>query len=484
MSNFLISIAVLAAICSNILKPIGRVNSIQDAKFNALRLSPFRSGILIVIRLIELINWRLSNLASFHAGLWLLARLHFQIPEGLRDVQSPSRATWSCWARRSCLVNVTLPLFIILIRLPCHWGIHTAVALLVMESFFDEFLICYLQTSCSGLVFRRNWPTTALVGKSFFTSDQCDQVSHAETQQCGREGHISTSPSHPAGDNLCDRVRRIWTPESTSHPNKATGDHPFEDVPNLDAIFATSAPSPSQWTCVHRRCHLYMTLRSSIKPIAFSSIWLDLALAAWLIHNNLRAPMLYAARVLLAERTLKDLLTLAYLSSLLIPIYVSVYVFWARVFPLLCNRLNSLNRLSQKFEVFFQRVPIAYKIGLLLNALGVCCGVYPVLLRQDPVLSEGVLSYILEIGVASIICRTIYRYTLGSSKATTSGSLRGQGSINPDTEAESMPSTGLKEPTNMDHYLQKDCESSERQTWLHLFRLALLLPNLVIWSMS
>lgn len=69
MSSPIVSLALLAITASSFVRPTGRETLLEDLKANIKTFSPYQSAFIVTAQVIDLINWRLTNIAEIHASL-------------------------------------------------------------------------------------------------------------------------------------------------------------------------------------------------------------------------------------------------------------------------------------------------------------------------------------------------------------------------------------------------------------------------------
>lgn len=189
MSSSIVSLAVLVITVCSLIRPTGRPTLLEDLKANIKTFSPYQSAVIVTAQVIDLINWRLTNVAEIHASLWALAGVHFYVPE-TRFIPSELRHELLVTsARRVFLVGIVPPIYVFLLRSSCHWAIKWPMIFLLAEAAMIEKSAFYLSVSCAGVVLHTNWPKYPIVTKQFFASSPC------------AENHVQGAGEATTGDN-------------------------------------------------------------------------------------------------------------------------------------------------------------------------------------------------------------------------------------------------------------------------------------------
>lgn len=474
MSTLLASVAIPAVLASSLLRPTGRETILEDAKANIKAFSPYQSGVIVTAQTIELITWRLTNIAEIHASLWALAGVHFYVP-GTQSIPSElSHGLLVTSARRILLAGISLPFYVLLIRSSYHWAIKFLLGFLLVEAAMIEVSTRLLPLSCAGVVLRKDWPRRPIIGKQLFVSGPCpgnhvqklnDTVNLDNSEDNGDEDCQAT-----AGDNLCDRVRRIWPPDARPDKDIPVGRHPLENIPNIAQITAQTGPVLVPWTCGHGRCLFYMLSRVLLRALFYSVAVFDFGSAIWLLHDNTHAVLIRVSRILLAQRLLNDLFTLAFLCAVLFFVAISTYLTLVMFLPWIFRTSVSLQPARNRIMSFFHGTPSSVKVAgryiLLCLSMFMAWIIARVLMERDPVLTDSILSYSIELVLVPTGALSIFRRFFAPPKSTSE-----------------LPVTAKPDENARDDD-DKNNEKARKErlisSWAQ-FRLTILLPNAAIW---
>jgi hypothetical protein len=480
MSSLIVSLAVLAITASSLARPTGRATLFEDLKANIKTFSPYQSAVIVTAQTLDLIKWRLTNIAEIHASLWALAGFHFYVP-GTRSIPSElSHGLLVASARRVFLVGIVLPLYVFLLGSPCHFAIKWPMTFLFAEAAMIELSACYLNVSCAGVVLRTDWPRYPIFRKRFFSSGPCPgnhvQEAGDATTVDNNEENCYEHNFYTTGENLCERVRRIWSPNTRPNQEILVGRHPLEEIPNIVHVTSHIGPVLIPWTCGHWRCFVFMLLRVLVRALLYSVMVVDFGLAAWFLHENTQAGLIRISRILLSERIVNDLLTLTWLSAFCflmgkaIDLVLVLLVFW------IFRNASCL----QRFTNLFQRIPPALKaVGrtiVFFISLFLSWSISQVLMKRDPILTDSILSYSIELLMMLRIALSVYRRLLVLRKPTT----QKHDATQFDCAPGDLPPTGKTEEADHSEY-DKNEEKARILSALAKFRLTILLPNVAIW---
>ncbi|KAJ5363952.1 uncharacterized protein N7496_009665 [Penicillium cataractarum] len=474
MSTLPGSLAILAVLASSLLRPTGQKTILEDAKANIKAFSPYQSGVIVTAQIIDLITWRLTNIAEIHASLWALAGVHFYVP-GARSIPSElSHGLLVTSARRIFLAGISLPLYVLLIRSSYHWAVQWTLGFLLSEAAMVELSTWFLPLPCAGVVLRKDWPRRPIVGKQLFVSGPCP-VNHVQelnntvtldnSKENGDEDCQAT-----VGDNLCDRVRRVWPPDTRPDKDIPVGRHPLEHIPNIAQVTAPTGSVLVPWTCGHGRCLLYMLSRVIVRALFYSVAVFDFGSAVWLLHDNTQAVLIRISRILLAQRFLNDLLTLVFLCAVVFFVGIPTYLTLVMFIPWIFRTSVSLQPARNMIMSFFNGTPSSVKVAgryiLLCLSMFMAWSIARILMERDPVLTDSILSYSIELFLVPTGALSIFRRFFAPPKSTSKLPVTGKPDENAHDESD----------TNNEKARKERLISSWAQ-----FRLTILLPNAAIW---
>jgi hypothetical protein len=490
MSNLTVPLAALAVTVSSLVRPTGRATLLEDVQANIKTFSPYQSAAIVLGQAIDLINWRLTNIAEIHASLWALAGVQFYVPETQSMTSELSHGVLVTLARRIFLVGVALPFYLFLVMSSCHWIIKWSTTFLLAEAAMIELSACYLKVSCSGVVFHTDWPQHPIVGKRFFASGPCPgnhmQEPIERTTIHSNNENGNDHGQHTAGENLCDRVRHIWSPDTRPNKELPVGRHPMENIPNIAHITSPTGPVLVSWTCGHWRCLLYMLLRLPVKALFYSVVIFDFALAAWFLHDNMQTVSIPISRFLLAKRLLNDLLTFTFLCAVLIVVGFTIYLVLVVLVPRIFRAFGFFQPM-RRFRDIIHDLPSSVKgvgrYGVFCISIFMSWNVARLLMKRDPILTDSILSYIIELLVMPQVTLSIYRRIFVPPNSGDQMQDAKQPHYASEFVPSDLPSTGKvdeSEQCSDDKIKQEAREKRLISSWT-TFRLAILLPNAAIW---
>jgi hypothetical protein len=491
MSSLTISLAVLAVTVSNLIRPRGRAKLLKDVRANIEFFSPYNSAATLIGQTIELFFWRLTNIAEISAGLWAVAGNYFYVPETKSITTELGHGVLVTSARRVFLFGIALPLDVFLIRSPCHWSIKWAATFLLAEAASTELSVYHLTVPCAGVVLHRDWPQRPIIARRLFASGPCPG-NHVEGPIETAALHEKNENAHEDGqrsenENLCDRVRRIWPPDTRADKDLPLGRHPLEHMPNLAQIGHESGPMLIPWTCGHWRCLMYKLWRVPVQLLLYSMVVVDFAMAGWLLHDNMQAVFIRISHFLLSQRILKDLLTLTFLVAFCIGMSYAIYLVIVLAVPRILRTFGFFRRLIQRFNDMVRDLPSMVKstgkTGLFWLSTFVSYGPARLLMKRNPFPTDWLLSFIIELLVMPGVLMLIYRRIFTPPKPIEQTEDATQSPPVSSSTSSDSPST---DKINESDYCDKDKIMREairkRKIASYIkFRLAVLLPNAAIW---
>ncbi|CEJ54129.1 hypothetical protein PMG11_00451 [Penicillium brasilianum] len=491
MSTLPASLAIIAVIASSLLRPTGRATILEDVKANIKTFSPYQSAVIVTSQTIELITWRLTNIAEIHASLWALAGVHFFIPETRSMPAELSHGLLVTSARRIFLAGIALPSQVLLLWSSCHWAIKWSMGFLLAEAAMVEVSTWFLTVSCAGVVLRSDWPRRPIFSKQLFVSGPCPgnhvQKSNGTASLDNSKDNDFEHCHATAGDNLCDRVQRIWGPDTRADKELPVGRHPLENIPNIAPVVASTGPVLVPWTCGHGRCLLYMLSRVLVRACLYSVVVFDFGAAAWLLHGNTHAVLIRISRFLLARRLLNDLLTLAFLCAVLIFVAIPTYLILVVFLPWIFRKSVCLQPARNRIIRFFHGTPSWLKVVgryiLFCLSIFIAWNITRILMQRDPILTDSILSYSIELGLVPKVALFISRrcLTLPNSGAQRSDVTRYPS--DPKLATNDLPPMArLNEGAHYDEDKTNEKARKERLLASYAkFRLTVLLPNGAFW---
>ncbi|OOQ88294.1 hypothetical protein PEBR_13347 [Penicillium brasilianum] len=490
MSTLPASLAIIAVIASSLIRPTGRATILEDVKANIKTFSPYQSAVIVTSQTIELITWRLTNIAEIHASLWALAGVHFFIPETRSMPTELSHGLLVTSTRRIFLAGIALPSQVPLLRSSYHWAIKWSMGFLLAEAAMVEVSTWFLTVSCAGVVLWTDWPRRPILSKQLFVSGPCPgnhvQKSNG-TASLDNSKDSDIEHQATAGDNLCDRVHRIWGPDTRADKELPVGRHPLENIPNIAHIVASSGPVLVPWTCGHGRCLLYMLSRVLVRACLYSVVMFDFGAAAWLLHDNTHAVLIRISRFLLAQRLLNDLLTLAFLCAVLIFVAIPTYLILVVFLPWIFRKSVCLQPARNRIIRFFHGTPswleVVGRYILLCLSIFMAWNITRILMQRNPILTDSILSYSIELGLVPKVALFIFRRYLALPN---SGAQRSDVTRSPsdrELATNDLPAmTKLKEGIHDDEDKNNEKARKERLIASYAkFRLTVLLPNGAFW---
>lgn len=492
MSSLTLFLAALAITTSNLIRPRGRATLLEDVKSNIQVFSPYQSAASVIAQIIDLLNWRLTNIAEIHASLWAFARFQFYNPETRSIPSELSHGLLGTCTRRIFLVGVALPLCLCLLASSCHWVIKMSTTFLLAEAAMIEVAAWYLKMSCAGVAFRADWPQRPIFAKRFFASGPCPG-SHVERSSetaafpdSNENGYEDCPPTE--GENLCDLVRRVWSP--TARPNKEMPEpHPLENVPDLVHLASPTGPVLTPWTCGHWRCLLYTLLRVPVRALCYSIVIFDFALAGWFLQDNTHAFLTRISRILLAVRLLRDLLTLIFLFTLLYSMTIITNIVFVVGVPWMLRTSSCLQQVKHRLENLGVEIPSLLKTisryGVLCLSFFISHKIVQPLISRGPILTESILSYFIELLMMPLIALLAYRKVFFAPRSNTLKQDVTQPHLDPELAPSDLLSTDKKDEMGQsgeDKSIRDPRTGGFTLSW-PIFRLAVLLPNAAIWAL-
>jgi hypothetical protein len=491
MSTLPASLAIIAVIASSLIRPTGRATILEDVKANIKTFSPCQSAVIVTSQTIEMITWRLTNIADIHASLWALAGVHFSIPETGSMPTDLSHGLLVTSARRILLAGIALPSHVLLLQSSYHWAIKWSMTFLLAEAAMVEVSSWVLTVSCVGVVLRTDWPRRPILSGQLFVSGSCpghhDQKSNETTTLDNSKNNDFENCQATAGDNLCDRVHRIWGPDTRADKEFFVGRHSLENIPSIAHITAQRGPVLVPWTCEHGRCLLYMLSRVLVRACLYSGVVFDFGTAIWLLHDNAHAVLIRISRFLLAQRLLNDLLTITFLSAVLFIVAIPTYAMLVVFLPWIFRKSVCLQPARIRIIRFFHGTPSWLKVVgrsiLLCLSLFMGWSISRTLMQRDPILADSILSYSIEFGLVPQVTLSIFRRYLALPKSGAQRSDVTRAPSDPELATNDLPA--MAKPEEGAHYDEDKSNEKARKEQLIAsyakFRLTILLPNAAFW---
>lgn len=354
-----------------------------------------------------------------------------------------------------------------------------------------ELSACYLSISCAGVVLHTDWPRHPIVHKRVFPSGPCpgNHVQGASEATIGDNNHQNRYEHHlpTTGENLCDRVCRIWSPDTRPNKEIPVGRHPLDKIPNIAHVISQTSPVLVPWTCGHWRCLLYMLLRVLVRALLYPVVAVDFGLAAWLLHNNTQVVLVRISHILLAERIVNDLLTLTWLSAVVVLASKALYIALMVFVPWIFRTSSCLQPANLRFSNLLRGVPSSLKpvgrTGVFFVSIFISWSIAQVLMKRDPILTESILSYSIELLMMPRIALSAYRRLFTPKKPTAQKYDASRSHRDPELAPGDLSPTGKTDEVEHEDGDKDGAEVRKERllSMLAKFRLAILLPNAAIW---
>lgn len=438
------TLSLLTATISVIIRPSGHQTFVKDVKDNILSFSPFRSGRGTTSLIFYIFSLRLLNLAGIHTGLKVLSYLHF-----LSESPVIEPGFWTRFARRVFLVGVTLPIYVTLLVLTSHRWLHALTTSLLAECVLVELLEFYWNPSHDAFIVRRDWPRrTMLMAADSLNHDHFENEGEAEgSGEKKEDGNMAPPPA--SKDNICDRIRRLWSTEADSDIYFTMHSISPRHALKLERIFSVHAPT-AKWTCGHCRCAIY-TISCVAQRIIFFSWYLEQASTAWLLHVAMHPVTLRVADKVLENNILGGLLTMFYQISLLAILVASAFISAILLFL----RLRKHERIEKAFRALVETAPITYSaldiFGKMIMPSIASYISTRALFPRDPSLTSKMLSCVIDIAVILILCAIGYRllFSRAISEPTTQAEPETKSNPTPSSEPKMAPKSSYHDPPNL-----------------------------------
>jgi hypothetical protein len=229
-----------------------------------------------------------------------------------------------------------------------------------------------------------------------------------------------------------------------------------------------------------------MLLRLPVKALFYSVVIFDFALAAWFLHDNMQTVSIPISRFLLAKRLLNDLLTFTFLCAVLIVVGFTIYLVLVVLVPRIFRAFGFFQPM-RRFRDIIHDLPSSVKgvgrYGVFCISIFMSWNVARLLMKRDPILTDSILSYIIELLVMPQVTLSIYRRIFVPPNSGDQMQDAKQPHYASEFVPSDLPSTGKvdeSEQCSDDKIKQEAREKRLISSWT-TFRLAILLPNAAIW---